>query len=111
MKSKGKLYRYLFISVLVFVILLALAYRYVPLARIIRVTASKEMSFSEPPKTGTEPPNSIAFDFEVAPGKEVPAGMITGNAHSGKYAAKAGGDSPQGHALGDRARSLEEGKN
>ena len=91
MKSKGKLYRYLFISVLVFVILLALAYRYVPLARIIRVTASKEMSYSEPPKTGTEPPNSIAFDFEVAPGKEVPAGMITGNAHSGKYAAKAFG--------------------
>jgi len=110
MKSKGKLYRYLFISVLVFFILLALAYRYVPFAKILRVTASKEMSSSDFLKTGSEPPNSIAFDFEMAHGREVPNGVITGNAHSGKYAAKAFGKNAFTPALERTAGELGVGK-
>ncbi|MEI7491380.1 MAG: hypothetical protein WCK92_08280 [Bacteroidota bacterium] len=91
MKSKGRLYRNLFIIGLVFLIMLGLAYRYAPIRKIIRVTASKELSFSEPVTTGSEPPNSLAFNFEVSRGKEVPNGIVMGNAHSGNYAAKAFG--------------------
>ena len=106
MKSKGKLYRNLFIIGLVFLIMTSVVYRYLPFRKILRVTASKEMSFIGAAKTGSEPPNSIAFDFEVAPGKEIPNGIITGNAHSGKYAAKAFGKNAFTPALERTAAEL-----
>ena len=91
MKSKGKLYRITFITGLILILMIAIAYRYIPFSKIIRVAGSRELSFNDSVKTGSEPPGSIAFDFEVPLGKEVPNGFLSGNAHSGKYAAKAFG--------------------
>ncbi len=91
MKSKGRSYRRLFIIFLVFLLVCGLAYRYFPFSKILRVKAGKALSQIEPAPTGSEPPNSIAFDFEVARGKEVPNGIVSGMAHSGQYAAKAFG--------------------
>ena len=91
MKTNGKLYRNVFIIIIVLVIIITFAFKYFPFSKILRIKGNKELSFSKPEKTGCEPPNSILFDFEVAPGKDIPNGIIVGNSHSGKYAAKAYG--------------------
>ena len=110
MKDKGKIYRNLFIVVLVLLIIAALAYRYFPFSKIIRVTASKELAQIGPVKTGSEPPNSIAYDFEIARGTELPNGIVTGNAHSGQYSAKAFGKNSFTPALERLAGDLGTGK-
>ncbi len=91
MKRNGKLYRNIFILILFLLVIFALASRYFPFSKILRVRGGREIALNEALKTGSEPPNSIAFNFEIGPGKEVPNGIVMGNAHSGKYAAKAYG--------------------
>jgi len=91
MKSKGRFYKGMFIAILVFLLLVVLAYRYFPFSKILRIKAGKEIAQIEPAPTGAEPPNSVAFGFEVAKGKDVPGGIVSGMAHSGHYSAKAFG--------------------
>lgn len=110
MKDKGKIYRNLFILVLVFLIIAALAYRYFPFSKIIRVRAGKELPQTNTVKTGIEPPNSVAYDFEISRGAEVPNGIVAGNAHSGQYSAKAFGKNSFTPALERLAGDLGTGK-
>ena len=109
MKSKGKLYRNLFIGGLILIILIALASRYLPYSKIIRVAGSEELSFADTTKRTAGQPNSLSFDFEVPRGKEVPKGIIMGNAHSGNYSAKAFGKNAFTPAMEKTAGEL--GKN
>lgn len=91
MKSRGRLFKGMVIVILVFLVVCLLAYRYFPFSKILRIKAGKELSQIELAPTGSEPPNSVAFDFEVARGKDVPNGIVGGMAHSGQYSAKAFG--------------------
>ncbi|MCX6280888.1 MAG: hypothetical protein NTU51_02915 [Bacteroidetes bacterium] len=110
MKSKGRLYRNFFITGLIFLLIAGLVYRYVPFRKIIRIPGSRELSFSKPVENGSGAPNSIAFDFEVERGKEVPNGILMGNAHSGNYAAKAFGKNSFTPAMERLAGELGTGK-
>jgi len=78
----------LFLLVLVAVVA---GIRHIPYAKLWRISSGEENSFVDSSGISQLPPNTLHFDFEVAPGKEIPADVFKGNAHSGYYATKAFG--------------------
>lgn len=106
MKRKGKWKKMLFIGVLVLFFIAFLLNRYFPFSKLIRISAAREFPQSVPENSGSGPPNSITFGFELSPGQEAPKGIVEGNAHSGRYAAKAFGKNSFSPALERQAGEL-----
>ncbi len=90
MRQKRLIY---FSGMTVIMVILAgiLVYRYLPLRKFLHFGTGDEHAFSDTIAAGTLPPNSLFFDFEVAPGAELPKGIVKGEAHSGEHASKAFG--------------------
>jgi len=68
-----------------------LALRYFPFTRVVKMPAGSEKEFVDPQRISALPPNTLYYDFEPAPGMEVPSGFYKGIAHSGQYSVKAFG--------------------
>ncbi len=73
------------------VVVLALGYKYFPFSKMVKMPAGSEKDYISPEKKHKLVPNTLYYDFEVAPGKEMPGGFNKGLAHSGQYAVKAFG--------------------
>ena len=91
MRKKSK--KILLFGVLAFfsVVVVALGLRYFPFTRVMKLPAAAEKEFVNPQRPQTHAPKSLYFDFEVAPGKDLPDGFYKGLAHSGQYSVKAFG--------------------
>ena len=72
--------------------ILALGVKYFPLNKLKKMVAGPEQGYVNPKKTNILPPNTLYYDFELAPGTEMPAGFYKGLAHSGQYSVKAFGE-------------------
>ncbi|MFZ4521603.1 MAG: hypothetical protein ACOYNC_07855 [Bacteroidales bacterium] len=82
----------IFSLLLLFSIVVAgLGLKYFPFTKVVRMPAGSEQEFVNPEKKQAIAPHSLYYDFEVAPGKEMPGGFSKGTAHSGQYAVKAFG--------------------
>ena len=73
------------------IVILALGLRYFPFTKVMKLPAGSEQAFVNPQKKHDLSPNTLYYDFEVAPGKEMPGGFYKGLAHSGQYSVKAFG--------------------
>ncbi len=73
------------------VIVLALGLKYFPFTKVMKMPSAPEQAFVNPPMKQSLPPNTLYYDFEMAPGKETPDGFYKGIAHSGQYSVKAFG--------------------
>ncbi len=91
MTKKKKRLLVLAVLLLISAVIVALGLKYFPFTRLVRMPAAPEQSFVNPAKAKPLPPNTLYFDFEIAPGKEVPGGFNKGLAHSGQYSVKAFG--------------------
>jgi hypothetical protein len=93
--------RFLVAGVVIVLALLAVsvALRYFPFTKLIRLQADSESAFSVQEDLNRAAPHTLYFDFEVAPGKDVPGGVEEGLAHSGKYAVKVFGKNSYGVAI------------
>jgi len=91
MNKKSKKITLLGALVFFSVVVVALGIRYFPFTRVIKLPAAAEKEFVNPQNPQTQAPNSLGFDFEVAPGKDMPDGFYKGLAHSGQYSVKAFG--------------------
>lgn len=91
MNKKTK--RLLLFGVLLFcsIVMLALGLKYFPFTKVIKLPVGSEQAFVDPQKARTLSPNTLYYDFEVAPGKDMPGGFYKGLAHSGQYSVKAFG--------------------
>lgn len=72
-------------------IVAAVAMKYFPFTKLIRMPAADAEAFGDSARIRHDAPNALFFDFETAPGKEMPSGCYEGIAHSGRYAVKAFG--------------------
>jgi len=73
------------------VVILALGLKYFPFTKVMKMPAGSEQAFVNPQKIDVLSPNTLYYDFEIAPGKEMPGGFYKGLAHSGQYSVKAFG--------------------
>jgi len=91
MKKKSR--RLLLFSLLLLfsIVIVALGVKYFPFTKVMKMPAGSEKEFVNPQKIKALPPHTLFYDFEVAPGKEVPGRFYKGQAHSGQYAVKAFG--------------------
>ncbi|MEI7661351.1 MAG: hypothetical protein WCK34_04105, partial [Bacteroidota bacterium] len=91
MNKKSK--RLLIFSLLLLfsVVVAALGLRYFPFRRLVKMPAGSETEFINPKDSKPLSPHSLLYNFEVAPGKEMPGGFYKGLAHSGQYSVKAFG--------------------
>jgi hypothetical protein len=76
---------------LFFIVLLALGLKYFPFTKVVKMPAGSEKEFVNPENSHDRSPHTLYYDFEVAPGKDMPDGFYKGIAHSGQYAVKAFG--------------------
>ena len=93
----------LFLLVLVAVVA---GIRHIPYAKLWRISSGEENSFVDSSGISQLPPNTLHFDFEVAPGKEIPADVFKGNAHSGYYATKAFGKNTFAFSIERKAKEI-----
>ena len=91
MNKKSK--RLLVFSLLLFlsIVVAALGLKYFPFTKVMKMPAASESDFVNPQKVRPLSPHSLFYDFEMAPGKEMPGGFYKGQAHSGQYSVKAFG--------------------
>ena len=91
MNKKNK--RILLFSLMLFfsIVVLALGLKYFPFVKMVKMPAASEKEFVNPQKNRNLSPHTLYYDFEVAPGKEMPGGFYKGLAHSGQYSVKAFG--------------------
>ncbi|MEI7897917.1 MAG: hypothetical protein WCJ26_12840 [bacterium] len=73
------------------IVILALGLKHFPFTKLVKMPAGSEKEFVNPEKIPTLAPHTLYYDFEVAPGKELPGGFYKGIAHSGEYSVKAFG--------------------
>ena len=73
------------------IVILALGLKYFPFTKVMKMPAGAEQEFVNPQKVRALSPNTLYYDFEIAPGKEMPGGFYKGLAHSGQYSVKAFG--------------------
>ena len=73
------------------IIVLSVGLKYFPYTKVMKMPAGSEQAFVNPQKTRVLSPNTLYYDFELAPGKEMPGGFYKGLAHSGQYSVKAFG--------------------
>jgi hypothetical protein len=98
----------LFSVILVGVIVLAaLSVRYIPFSKILKIPGSTEAVFVNRQHTGTEPPNTLFFDFEVDPKSGDNGSLYKGIAHSGRYSVKAFGKNT--YSMGVERKAVEIG--
>lgn len=88
------------------VVVLALGLKYFPFTKVMKMPSGSEQVFVDPQKIRTLSPNTLYFDFEVAPGKEMPGGFYKGLAHSGQYSVKAFGQNSFSVAVERTAREI-----
>ncbi len=91
MKKRNKRLLVLGILLALAVVVFSLGRRYLPFTKMVKMPAGSEKEFTNPQKARALPPNTLYYDFEVPPGKEMPGGFRKGLAHSGQYAVKAFG--------------------
>ncbi|MFH1160057.1 MAG: hypothetical protein V1733_03810 [bacterium] len=91
MKIRKKLLFIIGAAVIFIAIMAYLVFRYAPWHKIMKIPTSNETAFIRSDILRTPAPNALSFDFEVAPGQDVPNGIYKGIAHSGEYSAKAFG--------------------
>jgi len=91
MKLKNKRLLFILLSLLILFAGFGLAYRYLPLDRLIHLSSDAEDVFADTLRDQQLPPNTLYLDFEVAPGNPVPKSLVKGEAHSGEYASRAFG--------------------
>jgi hypothetical protein len=91
MKKRNK--RLLIIGVLLLVsaVILGLGLKYFPFTKVVKMPAGSEKEFANPQKIRSLSPHTLYYDFEIAPGKDMPGGFYKGQAHSGQYSVKAFG--------------------
>ncbi len=89
-KKSKKLYLF-GLLLLLSAVVVALGIKYFPFTKVVKMPAGSEQEFVNPEKVNTFSPNTLNYDFEVAPGKEMPGGFYKGIAHSGQYSVKAFG--------------------
>ncbi len=106
MNKKSK--RLLIFSLLLFfsIVVAALGLRYFPFTRMIRMPAGAEKEFINPKTVKILSPHQLFYDFEVAPGKEMPGGLYKGIAHSGQYSVKAFGQNSFSIAVERTAKEI-----
>ncbi|MDP1621068.1 MAG: hypothetical protein Q8M08_01885 [Bacteroidales bacterium] len=73
------------------IIMLSLGLKYFPFTKVVKMPSGTEKEFVNPEKVSNFSPNTLYYDFEVAPGKDMPDGFYKGLAHSGQYSVKAFG--------------------
>jgi hypothetical protein len=73
------------------IVVVALGLKYFPFSKMVKMPAGSDKDYISPEKKHKLVPNTLYYDFEVAPGKEMPGGFNKGQAHSGQYAVKAFG--------------------
>ena len=88
------------------VVMLALGLKYFPFTKVMKMPAGSEQVFVDPLKIRTLSPNTLYFDFELAPGKEMPGGFYKGQAHSGQYSVKAFGQNSFSVAVERTAKEI-----
>jgi len=80
--------------------------KYFPFNKLLRVHSAKETEFADPQQIRSQAPNTLFFDFEITPGKEIPGGLYKGLAHSGIYATKAFGQNSYSTAIERKAGEI-----
>jgi len=73
------------------IVVLSLGVKYFPFTKVVKMPAGSEKEFVDPEKINNLSPNTLYYDFEVAPGKDIPGGFYKGLAHSGQNSVKAFG--------------------
>ncbi|MEI7499225.1 MAG: hypothetical protein WCK84_02150 [Bacteroidota bacterium] len=106
MNLKTKRLRIFGLLLLFSVVLLALGLKYLPFTRVSKIPSVSNQSYVDPQKTQALSPNTLYYDFEVAPGKEAPGGFYKGLAHSGQYSVKAFGKNSFSMAVERTAREI-----
>ncbi len=91
MNKKNKRLLIFGLLLLLSVVVLALGLKYFPFTKVVKMPAGSEKEFVTPGKTSNLSPHTLYYDFEVAPGKDMPGGFYKGVAHSGQYSVKAFG--------------------
>ncbi len=84
----------------------AIGWRYFPFNKVMKVSTGTEKEFANPQQIRAQAPNTLYFDFEVAPGKEMPGGFCKGLAHSGQYSVKAFGQNSYSTAIERKAGEI-----
>jgi hypothetical protein len=106
MKLSSFPYRRLVIILILITVTMILVVRYVPIVKMFRVSVKQQQGVSAGISPGREVPNSLLFDCEVPPGKEIPSGVEKGIAHSGSYAMTASGKNSFTPAIERKASEL-----
>jgi len=91
MTKKNKRFFLLGMLCLFSAIILAVGLKYFPYTKLVKIPSGSEKEFVDPGKIINRTPNTLYYDFEIAPGKEMPGGFYKGIAHSGQYSVKAYG--------------------
>ncbi|MCK9219231.1 MAG: hypothetical protein M0P47_04170 [Bacteroidales bacterium] len=73
------------------VLVVGVGLKYIPFTKVMKLPAGAEKEFTNPQQLHAKSPNTLYYDFEIAPGKDTPSGFYKGIAHSGKYSVKAFG--------------------
>ncbi len=88
------------------VIAAALGLKYFPFSKVMKMPSGSEKEFVNPQTVSATSPNTLYYDFEIPPGKEVPGGFYKGIAHSGQYSVKAFGQNSFSFAIERTAREI-----
>jgi hypothetical protein len=91
MSKKNKRLVIFSLMLLLSIVVLAVGLKYFPFTKVVKMPAGSEKEFVNPEKIHYLSPHTLYYDFEVAPGKDLPDGFYKGLAHSGQYAVKAFG--------------------
>ena len=84
----------------------ALGLKYFPFIKMIISSAGSGNEVANQQKIHTFSPHKLYIDFELAPGKEMPAGFYKGKAHSGLYSVKAFGPNSFSVAMERTAKEI-----
>jgi len=106
MKLTSFPYRRVVIILTLMAVIVILVLRYVPIVKMFRVSVTEQQGGSVRISGGREVPNSLLFDCEVPPGKDIPSGVEKGLAHSGSYAMVASGKNSFTPAIERKASML-----
>jgi hypothetical protein len=88
MNKKHKKLLQIFLGLVLLLVLFVVGKNYLPLGKILYRKPTPEKEFVNQQQIQTQAPNSLHFDFEVAPKAATPSGFYKDIAHSGHFSAK-----------------------
>lgn len=88
------------------VVAVAVGLKYFPFTKVMKLPAAADKEFVNPERPKVLPPNTLSYDFELAPGKEIPGGFYKGIAHSGQYSVQAFGQNSFSTAIERTAKEI-----